>query len=217
MIELVIFDMDGVLVNSQPIHFKADILTLKSFGVNITQKELEPYAGTSNPDRFAKFKNDFGIKESINQITLTQQGIIFDLIAKQNLELVSGIENLLNDLKVHNLKLAVASSSSYKLVNTILNKLNIINYFDLIVSGEDMANSKPDPCIFLATANKLNISPSNCVVIEDSTNGVLASVAACMKCIGYINITSGNQDLSKADLIIDDFDKIDANQILNLH
>lgn len=216
MVKAVIFDMDGVLVNSQPIHYKADIFTLKDLGIAIAQSDLEKYAGTSNPNRFANFKKDFSIKQTIEQITAIQQKYIFNLIAKENLEPVSGVKHLIKALHI-NTKIAVASSSSYKFVNAVLNKIGIINFFDEIVSGEDMINSKPAPDIFLATANKLNVFPSDCVVIEDSTNGVLAAIAAKMKCIGYINATSGNQDLSKADLTIDDFNKLDANQILNLH
>lgn len=213
MVKAVIFDMDGVLIDSQPIHYKADMTTLEKLGVSISLKQLEQYAGTSNPNRFARFKKDFGIEQSVEEITIIQESIIFDLIAKNNLRPIKGVKQLLDDLKLHNLKLAVASSSSHKFIDAVLTKINVKDYFDIIVSGEDLKNSKPAPDIFLATANKLNIAPFDCIVIEDSENGVVAALAANMKCIGYINPNSGNQDLSKATLIVNDFAKIDIHRV----
>lgn len=217
MVKAVIFDMDGVLIDSQPIHYEADTKTLEQLGVSISHRDLEKYAGTSNPNRFARFKKDFGIKESIERITALQESIIFNLIAKKSLYPIKGIKELLEELKSYNLKIAVASSSSHRFIDTILVKINLKDYFSIIVSGEDSENSKPAPDIFLATANKLNVSPSDCIVIEDSMNGVLAALAAQMKCIGYINPTSGNQDLSKATIIIDDFAKLSVNHIITLY
>ncbi len=215
MIKAVIFDMDGVLIDSQPIHYEADRLTLSKLGVTVAHKDLEKYTGTSNPNRFAKFKEDFKIIQSISDITKIQEDIIFELISKQELTAISGIIELLEDLKINNIKMAVASSSSYRFINTILDKLDITKYFTEIVSGEDMKNSKPSPDIFLKTAEKLNVANEECVVIEDSENGVLAAISAGMKCIGYINITSGNQNLSKATVIIDDFKKITTDFVVN--
>lgn len=213
MVKAVIFDMDGVLVDSQPIHYKADMIALEKLGVNVSLEQLQKYTGTSNPNRFARFKKDFGIAQSVEEITVLQESIIFDLIAKNDLQPIKGVKQLLDNLKLHNLNLAVASSSSHRFIDAVLTKINIKDYFDIIVSGEDLKNSKPAPDIFLATANKLNITPADCIVIEDSENGVLAAITANMKCIGYINPNSGNQDLTKATLIVDDFTKIDIHRV----
>ncbi len=213
MVKAVIFDMDGVLVDSQPIHYKADMIALEKLGVSVSLEQLQKYTGTSNPNRFARFKKDFGIAQSVEEITVLQESIIFDLIAKNDLQPIKGVKQLLDNLKLHSLNLAVASSSSHKFIDAVLTKINIKDYFDIIVSGEDLKNSKPAPDIFLATANKLNITPADCIVIEDSENGVLAAIAANMKCIGYINPNSGNQDLTKATLIVDDFTKIDIHRV----
>ena len=88
-------------------------------------------------------------------------------------------------------------------------------YFDFIVSGEEVTNGKPMPDIFLKAADHFQSSPDNCFVIEDSSNGVTAAKAAGMKCIGFRNVNSGNQDISKADLIINSFSKTEINNVLN--
>lgn len=108
---------------------------------------------------------------------------------------------------------------SKKNIDLILKKLDIEKYFDFVVSGEQVVKGKPEPDIFLKVADHYGRQPNDCIVIEDSTNGVLAAKAAKMFCIGYYNPYSGNQDLTKADLIIDNFkdqklfDLIESNTI----
>ena len=99
--------------------------------------------------------------------------------------------------------MAIASSGLMKNINLILSKLNVESYFSHIVSGEMPKKGKPAPDIFLLAASHFNLSPENCLVIEDSRNGTLAAKAAGMTCVGYINEGSGNQDLSYADLVVD--------------
>ena len=114
------------------------------------------------------------------------------------------------------MKTAVASSSSYDLIGAVLERLDLRMYFDAIVSGEDMENGKPAPDIFLKTARVLKSDESSCVVIEDSGNGVLAANRAGMKVIGYINPSSGVQNLETATRIIQRFDQINGHDIKNM-
>jgi beta-phosphoglucomutase-like phosphatase (HAD superfamily) len=90
-------------------------------------------------------------------------------------------------------------------IDNVLQKLDLVHYFSFKVSGADLPKSKPDPMIFRKAAEMIDVTPNSCLVIEDSYNGVTAAKAAGMICIGYKNEHSGNQDLSKADLIIEDF------------
>ena len=138
------------------------------------------------------------------------------LVDESGLKAISGIEALLKDLKLNHFQIALASSSSYVFIDSILDKIGIRDYFDYILSGEDLANSKPAPDIFLEAAKGLGCLPHQCIVIEDSNNGVAAAKAAGMKCIGYMNRTSGNQDLTKATVVIDDFNRINAQFIEKL-
>ena len=206
MKKAIIFDMDGVLIDSQPLHFEVDKLVLHQVDYPAQGKDVEKYAGMSNADRWAKYKKDYELQATIEELTAAHVAALKDLFGnREDLKPIDGILPLLQMLKERGLSMSVASSSSYDFVYMVLDKLNIADYFDLVVSGEDMPKSKPEPDIFLATAQKHGCSVEECIVIEDSKNGVLAAKAAHMKCIGYINPTSGEQDISMADLIIDDF------------
>ena len=109
---------------------------------------------------------------------------------------LDGIRKLLDELKSCGIKIGLASSSSKEFIELILNKLGVIEYFEVIISGEDVQKSKPAPDIFQKAAEALNVEPSNCLVIEDSGHGVKAAKLAEMKCIGFNNPNSGKQDLS---------------------
>lgn len=205
MITSVLFDMDGVLIDSQPMHYEADVRTLQHFGITVTCRDVEKYAGTTNIDRYTRFKNDYHLSEPVDVMVNYREKCIMDLIHTNDIAPISGIVQLLQSIRSCNLKTAVASSSSYNLIFAVLDKLKIKPYFDKVISGEDMPNGKPAPDIFLAAAKALHSSPDQCVVIEDSQNGVLAAYNAHMKVIGYINPSSGNQDLSLATKIINNF------------
>ena len=216
MITSVLFDMDGVLVDSQPMHYDADIETMKNFGVKIQVSDVEKYAGTTNPDRYARFKEEYHMTASVEEMVAFREKCIMEFVYKYPLEAIDGVRSLLESVKKAGLKTAVASSSSYDFIYAVLDRLNIREFFDLVISGEDMKQGKPAPDIFLKTAGALNSTPEECVVVEDSGNGVLAANRAGMKVIGYINKSSGKQNLSTATAVIDRFDIIDGEYIKNM-
>lgn len=211
MYKAVIFDLDGVLVDSQPFHFVVDQAVLAKNGVFVPLEVVHGYAGMANQNRFVKYKNDFSITTSVEELIQTHIETIAELLDKSDLSVVDGIPELLSMLKQKGFKISVASSSSYDFIYKMLDKLGIRDYFDPVISGEDMKNSKPAPDIFLHAARVQGCEPSECIVIEDSAVGVAAAVAAGIKCIGYQNPTSGEQDLSGADMIIDDFSVLTEN------
>ena len=216
MKKAVIFDMDGVLVDSQPLHFTGDRLLLKYCGVEVTEDDMVKYAGSSNPNRFKKFTEIYHLKNTVKEMDHVRENIMEKLVDESDLKAISGIPSLLKDLKDHHFLIALASSSSYGFIHSILDKTGIKDYFDYILSGEDLVNSKPAPDIFLKAAKELGCDPKTCVVVEDSNNGVKAAVAANMKCIGYVNKTSGAQDLSQATIVIENFNDIDAGFIAGI-
>ncbi len=216
MIASILFDMDGVLIDSQPMHYEADVETLKHFGVCVTVKDVEKYAGTTNLDRYTRFKEDYAMDASVDTMVAYREQCIMDMIHSRDISVIEGIRELLKDIRGRHLKTAVASSSSYDLIYAVLDKLSIREYFDQVVSGEDLKNSKPAPDIFLKTARQLESDPEECVVIEDSGNGVLAGIRAGMKVVGYVNPTSGKQDLSLATRIITSLLEITARDLLKL-
>lgn len=216
MIRAVIFDMDGVLIDSQPMHYLGDQRTLAAYGVDASVSEMEAYAGTTNKYRFSLFKEKYHLSEDIDAMIAKRESIMIDIVMSSDAVPVKGIAALLRDIRKHGLKTAVASSSSYPFIYAVLRKLDIEKYFDLIFSGESVPNGKPAPDVFLEACKKLNEQPDTCIVVEDSSNGVLAARRAGMTCIGYQNPTSGEQDLSKATIVIDDFSKINTDYILSI-
>lgn len=210
----VIFDMDGVLVDSQPYHFKADIDTMAEYGVIKDQKFYESFAGTLTADRMRTLKEMFGLDVPVEEMTIKRENMILDIMGKEDIKPVSGIQEFLRSIKEKGLTTAVASSSDYKLINLILDRLKIAQYFDSVTSGSDVKRGKPSPDVFLLAAERIGIEPAECLVVEDSENGVKAAKAAGMKALGYINPTSGKQDLSLADFITDDFKKISIDMFI---
>lgn len=210
----VIFDMDGVLVDSQPYHFKADIDTMAEYGVIKDQKFYESFAGTLTADRMRTLKEMFGLDVPVEEMTIKRENMILDIMGKEDIKPVLGIPEFLRSIKEKGLTTAVASSSDYKLINLILDRLKIAKYFDSVTSGSDVKRGKPSPDVFLLAAERISIEPAECLVVEDSENGVKAAKAAGMKALGYINPTSGKQDLSLADFITDDFKKISIDMFI---
>ena len=208
MIKATIFDMDGVIIDSEPIHLNADKMTLKYFGINVPDEELNNYVGVSNATMWAelrpKYKFPFS-SEELNKKTVENKNNLF---GNMKLELIPGIFELLSELRNDNIKIGLASSSTKVFIEMILNNLKIINFFDAIVSGEEVKNGKPAPDIFLKAAELLDIAPNECLVIEDSEHGVEAAKAAGMKCIGFTNPNSGKQDLTPADTIVNSINEI---------
>ena len=141
--------------------------------------------------------------------------MILDIIENEDIKPGNGIPELLRSIKSKGLKTAVASSSGYELINMVLEKLDIAKYFDCITSGVDVKRGKPAPDVFLLAAEKLGVMPDECLVIEDSENGVIAAKSAEMMAVGYINPTSGKQCLDRADVITDDFRKLNDNFGIN--
>jgi HAD superfamily hydrolase (TIGR01509 family) len=143
-----------------------------------------------------------------------KEKILFNLL-RDNVKPTKGATHLLMKLRRKNIKLAIASSSHKKLIDYLLEQMGIAGCFDFVVASEDVARGKPDPETFLKAANGLSASPDECLVIEDSKLGVEAAKKAGMKCIGYRNPHSGNQDLSEADIVIDNFSELNLEQLLS--
>jgi len=198
----VIFDMDGVIIDSEPIHFEVDMQNMKDLGCNISVEELEKYVGTTNEYMFTDIKKNYNIRKSVEEIINYRVEMAKNMIIQSDLEPIEGIRALLSDLKHKNIPTAIASSSSRDLIDVVISKFKLQDYFKYILSGEEVEKGKPAPDVYVETAKKLGIPPKDCIVIEDSKNGVLAAKAAGMKCIGFQNINSGNQDLSKADIVV---------------
>jgi beta-phosphoglucomutase family hydrolase len=204
----VIFDMDGVIIDSEPLHYLSDKTLLARLGVEVPDNYLDKYVGVTNPVMWKEIIKDFAIPKDLQEILNTQKSMKLKLLKNGDYKAIEGIPELLKDLYKHRIPIAIASSSSSIFIKEVIKTLKIGRYIDIYVSGENVEKSKPEPDIFLKAAELLELKPASCVVIEDSKNGVIAAKKAGMKCIGFQNNNSGNQDLTKADLVVSSIGEI---------
>ena len=213
-LKAIIFDMDGVIIDSEPLHFKLEKELLEELGGKITQEEHSTFVGTTDYHMWSTFKKQFGFKPSIDEVMQIKKERFNKNIHK--IELIDNFWDFF--IKVYNegYPLALASSNNRETVDLIVEKFNLDKYLRVIMSGEDVKEGKPSPEIFLKAAEKLGVIPPDCIVIEDAENGVSAAKSAGMKCIGLKSSDYGNQDLAKADLIIKNFNELELNTLHNL-
>jgi beta-phosphoglucomutase family hydrolase len=213
MIKAVIFDMDGVIAETERAHIEAEKQTMLKHGVRISEDELHEYTGTTAKMMFTDLINKYNLDTTFEEMFREKEGVL-DKMLEEDIQPTKGVIDLLLLLKKKKIKLAVASSSHRKMIEHVLKKLMIIDLFDSIIGAEDINRSKPNPEIFLLSAKRLDVAPEECWVVEDSKFGVAAAKKAGMKCLGYANPSSGKQDLSKADLIVHDFRRLDVNKLI---
>ena len=217
MIKAVIFDMDGVIIDSEPVHLKLEQELFKELGLNIGEEEHITFVGSTSHYMWDNVRTKFNLSNTLEELVNKDRNKYLDYLnSSENLKPIQGIPELIKNLYKKDLSLAVASSSPINIIQIVVNNLKIDKYFKEIVSGDFVEKSKPNPDIFLYAAKNLGVDPKECVVIEDSSNGLKAAKNAGMKCVGYLNEGSGSQDLSSADLIIDSFNDIDFHKITQL-
>ena len=209
--------MDGVIIDSEPIHFNIENEIFQELNISISKEEHHSYVGTSSLNMWQVIVSKHNIAGDAREIAKKQHALYMTyLLNEKDLHPIPGVIQLIKDLYHNGFKLVLASSSYMEVIEIVLEKFNISNYFMARVSGTELANSKPHPEIFLKSAKLANSQPTECVVIEDSRNGITSAKAAGIKCIGYLSPNSGMQDLSGADMIVKSFDQLNADVIKNI-
>ena len=202
--------MDGVIIDSEPLHYKIFMRYIKSkFALVISDEEYNTFIGTTNKSIFSMIQQKHGVKGDLDGIVEEyEREILTYLMTAESEKPIDGVDTLIKILHPGNIKLALASSSPKQQIHIILKMFRIDTFFTAAVSGEEVRAGKPAPDIFLRAADLLGVLPEECLVFEDSRNGVVAAKKAGMKCIAYYNPNSGNQDLSQADKIIKSFAEV---------
>ena len=218
MIKTVIFDMDGVIVDTEPVHHYAYNQHFEQLNIEVTPEMYASFTGNSTKNIFERLKIQFNLDEDVATLVETKRNLFNDAFDnKEDLYLLDGVEDLIKDLYDNGMQLVLASSSATVTINRVFNRFGLHKYFTHIVSGEDFPKSKPHPAIFLKAAELANTPVENCIVIEDSTNGIMAAKAAGIYCIGYDSFHSKLQDYSLADVVITDFRELSYEKIKNLN
>ncbi len=211
MLKAVIFDMDGVIIDSEPLHSRAALLALQKYNSGITLDYIERFIGSTTYYMCQKMVDDFHVDVNPEELLKAYDEMKEFLLKKEGYTIVPYVIDCIKDLYKNKIKLSIASSSSVKEIEEVMDSLNIRKYFTSFVSGTTVAHTKPAPDIFLKAAESLDAVPEECLIIEDSYNGVTAATRAGITCIGFVNPNSGKQDLSQAALLVEGFDEINYN------
>lgn len=210
--EAFIFDMDGVIIDTEPIHDEIVRGILAKDNIFITDKEFTKYMGMASTAVFELFIKKHNLPYTKEEMAKEHMSDLKKYIVDHHMRPIEGILPLLEKLKQYNAPMAIASSSPKDTIEFVADTFGITDYFKFFVSGEDLPHSKPAPDIYLKTAENLGIDPSKCIVLEDSRNGTVAAKEAGMYCIAFDNPNSGLQDLSRADIIVKSISDINVAQ-----
>lgn len=198
--QAVLWDMDGVLADTGPIHFAAWRALARERGRDLTEEEFRPTFGMRNEDVVRAFFGNLPPAEASALADRKEQ--LFRSIARDQLRARPGVRTLLAELARSGFAQAVASSAPPENVALILDVLRIRDYFQAVVTGADVQKGKPNPEVFLKAAERLGVPPARCIVVEDAVVGVEAAKSAGMRCVA-ITGTSTRAELGQADLVVD--------------
>ncbi|RPD47601.1 HAD family hydrolase [Hymenobacter sediminis] len=218
MIRTVIFDMDGVIVDTEPVHRYAFYRHFEELGIHVSDEEYATFTGCSTKNVYQQLKDKHGLAPDVDALMASKREFFnraFD--EKADLDLLDGVRTLIEDLHQHGIQLILASSASKATIDRVMRRFALGPYFTHLISGEDFPRSKPDPAIFEHAASLSAAPKQECIVIEDSANGVAAAKAAGIYCIGYNSEHSKLQDLSLADQVINHFSELTAEKIVAIN
>jgi HAD superfamily hydrolase (TIGR01509 family) len=218
MTKAIIFDMDDVIVNSSPVHFEAYEKALADFGIKapkITGKLRRDIYGMRIREIMELLAREFKMNVDVKELTRHRNEYFMELIRKKGVGAMPGLFELVENIKKWGLKRAVASSGVKIYVNEVVIRLGLGDFFDAVVTGDDVTNPKPAPDAFLTAAKRLGVEPADCAVLEDAAKGLEAAKAAGMLAIGVKNsVIDSGQDMSMADIVVNRLDEITL-EILN--
>ncbi|MBC8756392.1 HAD family phosphatase [Kordia sp. YSTF-M3] len=214
MLKGVLFDMDGVIVDTEPLHHKAYHLMFDDVEIEVTPELYQSFTGQSTLNICKRLCDHFGVTETPETLVQLKRKHFKHIFANDpSLQLIDGVLDIIKEYHERELKLVLASSASMMTINNIFDRFDLNQYFIEKFSGADLQQSKPHPEIFEKAAFSTGYERSQCMVIEDSTNGIKAANAAKIFCVGYDSVHSKNQDYSIANHVISDFSEIQHDKM----
>jgi len=210
MTKAIIFDMDGVLVNSEPFHVEIEKQQFLLNRLHISDEEHRLYMGVASDVMWKSIAERHSLNVSVEEITEQNrvESIRFFNELKE-IPVMPELPELLESLKQKNYPMAVASSSFPEIIELILKRTGLRKYFQVVVSSQEAGKSKPEPDVFLLAARKLKVQPQDCLVIEDSKNGIKAAKAAGMRCVAYQSPEVNPQNQKEADVVIKSYSELE--------
>ncbi|MCT3834402.1 HAD family phosphatase [Elizabethkingia anophelis] len=205
----VLFDMDGVIVDTEPLHRKAYFKMFDEFGINVSEELFTSFTGKTTQSVCQELISHFNLNYTPQELTDKKRinfKYLFD--TDPDFDLIPGVRNLIENYHQHDVKMILASSASMNTINWVFERFDLEKYFAGKISGADLKQSKPHPEIFELAAGISGEEKNNCIVIEDSTNGIQAAYAADIFCVAYKSEHSKNQKYDKAQKVISDYSEI---------
>ncbi len=201
--------MDGVLVDSEPIHTEIERKLFSLLNISISDEEHSRYQGTASRYMWEDITLKHSLEKTSDELLQWHEiECIRHFSELEQIPTMPEIADLLKSLQANGYKLAVASSSSPEIIELILAKTGLKNYFPVIVSAEEAGKSKPEPDVFLLAAKKLGVNPKDCLVVEDSENGIKAARAANMRVIAYQSSSCIPEKQKEADDVVQSFSQL---------
>lgn len=209
MIEAIIFDMDGTLVDTEPFNTEIEKSLFKLNKIEISEEEHQKYIGVASDAMWLEIAKRNKLQIPVSELIEQNHKESFRYLSEvEQIPIMPGLVELLEKFQDKKYLMAVASSSTPEIIDLILKKTNLKNYFQVIVSAQETGKSKPEPDVFLLTAEKLGIKPANCLVVEDSENGIKAAIAAGMTCVAYQSPDADPQKQKEADAVIRNYSQL---------
>lgn len=207
-LKAVLFDMDGVIVDTEPLHHKAYFKMFQEVGADVDEVLYQSFTGQATKYVCAQIKERFNLEQSVEELIKIKRShfkTYFD--NDPEFDMLPGVFDLIKFYYDNNITLILASSASMNTITWVFDKFKLHPYFKDKISGASLKASKPHPEIFEKAAEMAGEKRENCLVIEDSTNGIQAAVSAGIYCIAYKSPHSKNQDYSKASRVISKFEE----------
>jgi len=193
----IIFDMDGVLTDSEPLHAQATRMLLATYGVHYVQPPEENFFGLTDREVFRILKRRYGLEVAEEELSAAWCGLVVRLLPER-LVPMPGARDVLRALGRERYRLALASGSAPEIIAGTLAALGVEACFEHVVSGAEVGRGKPAPDVFLETARRLAVLPGECLVVEDSRNGLIAARAAGMPCAVVPCKSTASQNFTEA-------------------
>jgi len=208
-VKAIIFDMDGVLVNTEPHHLIIEKKLFSDLGLRISEDEHSSYLGKSSLQMWREIAARHKLSEKPEILARNNSEAIINYFSRPGkIDLIEGVRETLDLLYTRGIPMAIASSSEVSVIDLFISSTGLGKYFQFKVSTETVGKSKPEPDVYLYTSKLLSVEPQQCLVIEDSPNGVRAAKSAGMYCISYKPDPLRELDLSMADESFGNFDRL---------